>query len=51
MLTAKIYRQNTTQKRRNAAQDRPSAKGYAPWNKTARAALVAATGARKEGAL
>lgn len=51
MLTAKIYRQNTAQKRRNAAQDRPSAKGYAPWNKTTRAALVAATGVRKEGTL
>lgn len=51
MLTAGIYHQNAAQKRRNAAQKNPSAKGYAPWNKTARAAFVAATGARKEGAL
>ena len=51
MLTAGIYHQNAAQKRRNAAQDKPSAKGYAPWNKTACAAFVAATGARKAGAL
>ena len=48
MLTAGIYHQNAAQKRRNAAQDKPSAKGYAPWNKTARAANNAALKARKE---
>lgn len=48
MLTTEIYRKNTAQKWRDAAQDKPSAKGYAPWNKTARAANNAATGARKE---
>ena len=48
MLTAEIHRQNAAQKRRDAAQDKPFAKGYAPWNKTARAANNAATGARKE---
>lgn len=48
MLTAEIHRQNAAQKRRDAAQDKPFAKGYAPWNKTARAANNAATRARKE---
>lgn len=48
MLTTEIYRKNTAQKRRDAAQDKPSAKGYAPWNKTARAANNAALKARKE---
>ena len=48
MLTTEIYRKNTAQKRRNTAQDKPFAKGYAPRNKTARAANNAATGARKE---
>ena len=48
MLTTEIYRKNTAQKRRDAAQYKPSAKGYAPWNKTTRAANNAATGARKE---
>lgn len=50
MLTAKIYHQNAAQKWRNAAQKNPSTKGYAPWDKTAHAAFVAATGARKEDA-
>ena len=48
MLTAEISRKNTAQKRRDTAREKPSAKGYAPWNKTARAANNAATGARKE---
>lgn len=48
MLTTEIYRKNTAQKRRDTAQDKPFAKGYATWNKTARAANNAATGARKE---
>lgn len=48
MLTAEIHRQTTAQKRRDAAQDKPSAKGYAQWNKTARAANNAALRARKE---
>ena len=48
MLTAEVYRQAAAQKRRDAAQDKPSAKGYAPWNKTARAANNAALRARKE---
>lgn len=48
MLTAEISRKNIAQKRRDTAQDKLSAKGYAPWNKTARAANNAATGARKE---
>lgn len=48
MLTAEVYRQAAAQKRRDAARKKPSAKGYAPWNKTARAANNAAAGARKE---
>lgn len=48
MLTAGIYRKNAAQKRRDTAQDKPFAKGYAPWDKTARAANNAAIGARKE---
>ena len=48
MLTTEIYRKNTAQKRRDAAQDKPSAKGYALRDKIAPAPSVAATGARKE---
>lgn len=48
MLTTEIYRKNTAQKRRDTAQDKPFAKGYALRDKTAPAPSVAATGARKE---
>ena len=50
MLTAGIYHQNATQKRRDAAREKPSAKGYALRGKTAPAPSVAAAGARKEHA-
>ena len=50
MLTAEIHRQTAAQKRRDAAQDKPSAKGYALRGKTAPAPSVAAAGARKEHA-
>lgn len=50
MLTTEIYRKNTAQKRRDAAREKPSAKGYALRGKTAPAPSVAATGARKEHA-
>lgn len=48
MLTTEIHRQTAAQKRRDTAREKPSAKGYAPWNKTARAANNAALRARKE---
>ena len=50
MLTTEIYRKNTAQKRRDAAWEKPSAKGYALRGKTAPAPSVAAAGARKEHA-
>lgn len=51
MLTAGIYHQNPAQKRRDTARKKPSADGYASRDRTAPAPSVAATGARKEGAL
>ena len=50
MLTTEIYRKNTAQKRRDAAREKPSAKGSAWRGKTAPAPSVAAAGARKEHA-